>query len=82
MASGKPIIACLNGEGGDVVQQACCGWSVQAGDAAALANLVVELSTKEKSYLLEKGAKGLDYYNAYFEKEKCLRKLDKIMGLA
>ena len=82
MASGKPIIACLNGEGGDVVQQARCGWSVQAGDAVALANLVVELSTKEKSYLLEKGAKGLEYYNAYFEKEKCLRKLDKIMGLA
>lgn len=79
MASGKPIIACLNGEGGEVVKDAKCGWSVKAGDAEELAKLVTELYGMDKSLLAEKGANGLKYYNEYFEKEKCLRKLDEIM---
>ncbi|MCS2685698.1 glycosyltransferase family 4 protein [Bacteroides thetaiotaomicron] len=33
MASGRPIIACLNGEGAEVVKAAECGWLVAAGDA-------------------------------------------------
>lgn len=81
MASGKPIIACLNGEGGEVVKEAKCGWSVKAGDAEGLAKLVTELYCMDKSILAEKGANGLLYYNEYFEKEKCLRKLDEIMGV-
>ena len=81
MASGKPIIACLNGEGGEVVKDAKCGWSVKAGDAEELAKLVSELYGMDKSILTEKGANGLKYYNEYFEKEKCLRKLDEIMGV-
>ena len=31
MASGRPIIACLNGEGAEVVKAAECGWLVAAG---------------------------------------------------
>ena len=81
MASGKPIIACLNGEGGEVVKDAKCGWSVKAGDVEGLARLVTELYGMDKSLLAEKGANGLKYYNEYFEKEKCLRKLDEIMGV-
>lgn len=81
MASGKPIIACLNGEGGEVVKQAACGWSVKAGDAEGLAKLVTDLYGMDKSILAEKGANGRKYYNEYFEKEKCLRKLDEIMGV-
>ena len=33
MASGRPIIAVLNGEGGDVIKDAKCGWHLPAGDA-------------------------------------------------
>ncbi|CDD97619.1 capsular polysaccharide biosynthesis protein Cps4F [Bacteroides intestinalis CAG:315] len=44
MASGRPIITCLNGEGSEVVNEANCGWNVKAGDAAGLARLVIELS--------------------------------------
>lgn len=79
MASGKPIIACLNGEGAEVVKEAACGWSVKAGDAEGLAKLVTELYGMDKSILAEKGANGRKYYNEYFDKEKCLRKLDEIM---
>lgn len=81
MASGKPIIACLNGEGGEVVKQAAGGWRINAGDAKGLANLVIELSKIDKRILTEKGSNGRKYYNEYFEKEKCLRKLDEILGV-
>ena len=66
-------------EGGEVVKVANCGWNVKAGDSEGLAKLVIELSTTDKSILHEKGANGLKYYNACFEKEKSLRKLDEIL---
>lgn len=81
MASGRPIIACLNGEGGDVVNEANCGWHVKAGDAKGLADLVIELSQIDKVVLDIKGANGLRYYNANFEKVRCLQKLDEIIEL-
>lgn len=81
MASGKPIITCLNGEGGEVVKQAECGWCVKAGDAEGLAKLVTSLYGMDKSILAEKGANGRKYYNEFYDKEKCLKKLDEMMGL-
>lgn len=81
MASGRPIITCLNGEGGEVVKDAKCGWGVKAGDAEGLATLVIELSMTEKSVLNEKGNAGRAYYYEHFDKEICLQKLDQIMGL-
>lgn len=81
MASGKPIIACLNGEGAEVVKTAECGWHVPAGDAEKLAALVLHLADADKATLLSKGQNGLRFYEEHFQKEKCLRKLDEIVGL-
>lgn len=81
MAAGRPIIAVLNGEGGEVIKAAECGWNIKAGNADELAKLVVTLSETGKAELKEKGRKGRDYYDNFFTKEMCLKKLDKIMGL-
>lgn len=81
MVAGRPIVAALNGEGQDVVKIAKCGWSVPAGDAQALANLIIDLSSTDEAVLEEKGSNGLLYYSEHFEKRNCLRKLDEIMGL-
>lgn len=81
MASGRPIITCLNGEGDEVVKEAECGWNVPAGDAEQLAKLIIKLSRTDKKELAEKGANGLAYYSEHFTKDKCLKNLDKIMGL-
>lgn len=82
MASGKPIIACLNGEGGEVVKDAKCGWSVKAGDAEGLAKLVTELSVSDSTMLKEKGNAGKAYYDTHFDRDTCLEYMDKIMGLS
>ena len=81
MASSRPIIAVLNGEGGEVVKDAECGWYLPAGDADGLAKLAIELSHMDRTVLLEKGANGRSYYDEHFAKDKCLRKLDEIMNL-
>lgn len=81
MASGKPIIAVLNGEGADVIKEAGCGWDVPAGDDTGLAQLAITLSKRSKYELEEKGKNALEYYNAHYVKEKCLKKLDEIMGM-
>lgn len=81
MASCHPIIAVLNGEGGEVIKDAECGWHLPAGDAEGFARLAIELSQADKTVLQEKGANGLAYYDEHFTKDKCLRKLDEIMNL-
>lgn len=81
MANGKPIIACLNGEGCEVVRDAECGWSVNAGDAKGLAELVIKLSCMDTDILKKKGKNARKYYTEHFMKEKCLKELDKIIGI-
>ena len=81
MAAERPIIAVLNGEGGEVVRAAECGWNVKAGDADALSELVIKLSQTEKQKLADRGHKGKVYYDNFFTKSKCLKKLDEIMNL-
>lgn len=81
MSAARPIIAVLNGEGGEVIKEAKCGWHIPAGDAEGLAKLAVELSATGKEVLKEKGLNGFNYYKEHFIKEKCLKKLEEIMNL-
>lgn len=81
MAAGKPIVGVLNGEGAEVIREANCGWSLSAGDAEGFARLAVELSQKNKVELATKGENAARYYQEHFVKEKCLAKLDNLMGL-
>lgn len=81
MAAGKPILAVLNGEGAGVINDADCGWTLPAGDAEGLARLAIELSRKTKSELSSKGANAVKYYHEHYVKEKCLQRLDDLMGL-
>ena len=81
MAAERPIIAALNGEGGEVIKAAECGWNVNAGDSDGLAKLVIALSQTDRQELVVKGEKGKAYYDKFFTKDECLKKLDEIMGL-
>ena len=81
MATAKPIVAVLNGEGAEVIKEADCGWVLSAGDAEGFAKLAIELSTIEKNVLKSKGENALKYYNEHFVKEKCLKKIDQTMDL-
>ena len=81
MAAAKPIVAVLNGEGAEVIKDADCGWSIPAGDAESFAKLVIDLFRIGKTVLELKGDNASRFYNNHFVKEKCMVKLDDIMGL-
>lgn len=81
MAAGKPIVAVLNGEGAEMIRDAGCGWTLAAGDAEGFAKLAIDLSRKDASELAAKGANAAKYYDEHFVKEKCLKKLDDLMGI-
>ncbi len=79
MASKKPIVAMLNGEGQQIIRDADCGFSVPASDYHALGKLIKEISKIDKNILKEKGENGYAYYQLNYTKTKCLDNLCKLI---
>lgn len=77
LAAGRPIIACLNGAGAEVVQEAGAGVTVQAEDASALAQAVVALYTMPEQQRIEMGVRGRRYYEEHFSHDKLV---DELIG--
>jgi glycosyltransferase involved in cell wall biosynthesis len=69
MASGKPIVSMLNGEGNRIIEEAQCGLTTASGDYKALAENVKKLYQMEREQLVEMGKRGLDYYKQHFDKK-------------
>jgi glycosyltransferase involved in cell wall biosynthesis len=75
MASGKPIIACLNGEGARLITEAGAGLTTPAGDAKSLAETVLHLYSMTVSERRAMGDKGRDYYRKHFDNERLIDQL-------
>ncbi|MES2979198.1 MAG: glycosyltransferase family 4 protein [Pseudomonadota bacterium] len=75
LAAGRPILACLNGEGADLVEEAGAGLAVPAEDPRALAEAVMrlyEMSPLERDAM---GARGRAYHVAHFSHDKLIDNL-------
>jgi len=75
MAVGRPILACLNGEGARLVGEAGAGLAVPAEDAVALADAVLRLyrmSAEERDAM---GRNGRAYYKQHFDHERLVQEL-------
>lgn len=81
MASSKPIIGMMNGDGAYTIQQAKCGCCVSASDFRSLAENIILLSKKDKLELEILGLNGQLYANKYYNKSKLLNKLYSEMML-
>lgn len=79
MASGRPVVAMINGEGADLIKMAGCGWSVPAGSPDQLAELLLRLSRTDRSVLEEAGAKGRDYSRTHFSFSKSVAVLEQLL---
>lgn len=66
MAAGRPIIACLNGEGARIVTEAKAGLAVPAENAEALAQAVLQLYGLPENEREKMGGNGRRYYQAHF----------------
>jgi len=77
LAAGRPIIACLNGAGAEIVQEAGAGVTVPAEDASALAQAVMALYTMPEQERVEMGARGRRYFEEHFSHDKLV---DELIG--
>ncbi|MBC8085860.1 MAG: glycosyltransferase family 4 protein [Phycisphaerae bacterium] len=69
-AAGRPIIACLNGEGARLVLEAGAGLATPAEDARALADAVLALYRTPPDEREAMGQRGRAYYAEHFTHER------------
>ncbi len=75
LAAGRPILACLNGEGARLVKAAGAGLAVPAEDGAALADAVVKLYRMPPEQREAMGAQGRACYRRHFAHEVLVERL-------
>ena len=66
LAAGRPILACLNGEGANLIAAAGAGLAVPAEDAKALARAILELYRMPLEEREAMGVRGRLYYAEHF----------------
>ena len=69
LAVGKPVIACLNGEGARIVAEAKAGVVVRAEDGEGLANAIVKLYKMSAPEREQMGVNGRAYFKQHFDEE-------------
>ena len=79
MASSKPILAVMRGEGADAVRSARCGFVSSPSDVNALANNMIKIASMSKDDIASLGANGFDYYREHFSRAVCLDKIEKAL---
>lgn len=75
LAAGKPIVACLDGEGARIVEEAGAGLACPAENAAMLAQTILRMQALSEDDRTQMGLAGRYYYHAHFEPEMLARKL-------
>jgi glycosyltransferase involved in cell wall biosynthesis len=75
LAAARPIIACLNGEGGRLVEAAGAGFSTPAENAEALAKTILRLYRMPSKQRDKMGSNGREYYQQHFNHEDLVDKL-------
>lgn len=80
MACGRPILACVDGEGAKVVEQAGAGISCPADDAESLAGSVLKMFNLGDAQRKEMGLRGRAYFEKYFPRDILLSQFEKWIG--
>jgi len=77
LAVGKPVIACLNGEGARIVNEANAGFSVPAEDAKGLAEAILTIYRMNCEERLQLGKNGRAYFKENFDEDTLVNDLIK-----
>lgn len=75
LAMARPVVACLNGEGARIVQQANAGVSCKAEDAHALAMAIRQLAALSVEQRNALGQNGLRYFRSHFDRDMLTKTL-------
>lgn len=77
MACGRPILACLDGEGAKIIQKSGAGISCPAGDYESLAETVLKIYNCSEIERKEMGLKGRAYFEKHFARNILLAQFEK-----
>jgi len=72
LACGKPVLAMINGDGAEIINESKAGFSMNAGNYKKLALKAVEMSTMPKEHLESMGLAGKEYYMKNFNRKKLI----------
>jgi glycosyltransferase involved in cell wall biosynthesis len=77
LAAGRPILACLNGEGADLIVEADAGLAVPAEDGRALAAAILRIYCMPPEERQAMGDRGRLYYKQHFDHDMLV---DQLIG--
>ncbi|SRR6266702_112049 len=76
LACGRPVIAALDGEGANVIEEAGAGFTCPGGAPDALAQAVLKMYETPMPERDKMGVRGRAYYEANFDRDMLLDRLD------
>ncbi len=76
LASGKAIVAMLNGEGARVIQEAGAGYVCNAGNGLGLSKKILEMASLSRAKRSQMGQAGRKYYQSEFDKNILIDRLE------
>ncbi len=79
LASGRPIVGALDGEGARIIQEAGAGVVCPAECPDALADAVVRLAETPRETRESMGRRGAEYYAAHFDRTMLFDQLERWM---
>lgn len=79
MSAGRPIVAMLNGDGGKLIDEANCGYSVKASDSKHLSEVVLQASKLTDNELKDMGVNSKSFYEKHFTLKQCIDNLEQII---
>ncbi len=78
MACKKPILAMIDGEAANIVNESSAGLTCASEDYKSLAKNISEISNYSKSKLNKIGQNGLEFYNMNFNRKILMHKLENL----
>lgn len=79
MASSRPVLAMLNGEGAQIVKESNCGFVVHAGNFEQLSKVITN-DVLQCENLEELGRNGYSYYKNNFDKKKIFERFYSLLN--
>jgi colanic acid biosynthesis glycosyl transferase WcaI len=80
MACGRPIVAALDGEGASVIREAGAGLACPAGNPDVLAETILTMYRLSEDERQAMGRRGRDYFEAHFDSEMLLYRLESLIA--
>jgi colanic acid biosynthesis glycosyl transferase WcaI len=76
LACGKPVLAMIDGEGADIIDEAEAGYTSPAEDPKKLVKNILKMSQSPSTEMEQMGLNALAYYRANFDREYLLNKAE------